>query len=70
MANYLDTMFSNFPDVVDVAQMCDMLGGICKKTGCKLLKENKIKHFKIGRKYFIPKVHILQYLEVLDETMK
>ncbi|MCD7809993.1 MAG: helix-turn-helix domain-containing protein [Erysipelotrichaceae bacterium] len=58
----VDTMFTGYPDVVNVDQLCEMLGGICTKTACKLLKDNKIKHFKIGRQYYIPKIYILEYI--------
>lgn len=55
-------MFSDYPDVVDVEQMSEMLG-ISKKTGYKLLKENKIQHFKIGRTYKVPKYNILLFMK-------
>lgn len=60
-------MFKNYPDVVTVEQMSEMLG-ISTKTAYKLLKENKIKHFMIGRIYKIPKYYILTYLEILDQN--
>ncbi len=56
--------FSNFSDVVNVQEMCEMLGGINIKTGRKLLQENQIQHFKIGRVYYIPKAHIMSYLNL------
>lgn len=56
-------MFSDYPDVVDVGQMSEMLG-ISTKTGYKLLKENKIQHFKIGRTYKVPKYNILLFIKV------
>ena len=52
--------------VVDVKTMCEMLGGISTKTGYKLLKTGKIKHFKIGRAYYITKYHILTYLQIKE----
>lgn len=55
-------MFQDYPDVVNVVQMCEMLGGISTKTGYKLLQANKINHFKIGRAYKIPKATIIAYL--------
>lgn len=58
-------MFKEFPDVVDVNQMSQMLG-ISTKTSYRLLQENKITHFKVGRTYKIPKLHILVYLNVLQ----
>jgi hypothetical protein len=51
--------------VVNVKQMCKMLGGISIKTGYRILKENKINHFKIRRTYKIPKINILIYLKVI-----
>lgn len=59
-------IFNDYPDVVDVETLCSMLGGISKPTAYKLLHENKIKHFKIGRIFYIPKYHILNYLEIFD----
>jgi excisionase family DNA binding protein len=55
-------IFRDYPDVVSVEQMCEMLGGISAKTGYRLLRQNQIKHFKIGRTYKIPKLHIFEYL--------
>ena len=62
-----ETLFKEYPDVADVKSMCKMLGGISTKTGYKLLKENKIKFFKIGRSFFITKYHILCYLQIKDD---
>lgn len=56
-------MFQDYPDVVNVMQMCEMLGGISTKIGYKLLRSNKINHFKIGRAYKIPKIHVIAYLQ-------
>ena len=56
-------MFREYPDVVTVSQMSKMLG-ISEKSAYRLLKENCIEHFKIGRTYKIPKLHIFSYLRV------
>ena len=61
-------IFGKYPDVVSVEQMCEMLGGISKKTGYRLLKENKILSFVIGRTYKIPKLRILEYMNILPES--
>ncbi len=53
LLTYYEKMFSEYPDVVDVKTMCKMLGGISTKTGYKLLKENKIKFFKMTRYFFL-----------------
>lgn len=56
-------MFNDYPDVVNVTQMREMLGGMCNQVATKLLKENKIKHMKIGRRYYIPKSNIIDFIE-------
>lgn len=63
--NAYESVFKNYPDIVTVDQMSQMLG-VSTKTAYKLLKENKIKHFMIGRIYKIPKYYILKYLEIID----
>ena len=35
-------MLKDYPDVLNVYQMCKALGGISTKTGYKLLKEKRI----------------------------
>lgn len=57
-------VFKDYPDVVNIEQMCRMLGGISTKTGYQLLRSGKIEAFLIGRKYMIPKINILQYLKL------
>ena len=59
------TMFRQYPDVVSVEQMSEMLG-VSSKTGYRLLRENSIAHFRVGRSYRIPKLHILSYLQVIS----
>lgn len=61
-------MFRQYPDVVNVEQMCEMLGGISTKTGYHILKENRIKYFMIGRTYKIPKLCIFEYLGVIKNN--
>ena len=56
-------MFREYPDVVTVSQMSEMLG-ISEKSAYRLLKENCIEHFRIGRTYKILKLHIFSYLRV------
>jgi excisionase family DNA binding protein len=56
-------IFADYPDVMDIGQMCKILG-ISTKTGYKLLREQKIISLKAGRAYRIPKIHILKYLKI------
>ena len=61
-------LFTDYPDVVNVQQMCEMLGGICDKTAYKLLRSGEIRSFVIGRHYCIPMLNILKYLELVDKS--
>jgi len=56
-------MFETYPDVVSVKQMREMLGGICRANAYKLLAEHTIKSKKVGRRFLIPKVNIIKFLE-------
>lgn len=58
-----DLLFKDYPDVVSIPQLSQMLS-ISNKTAYRLLKENQIPHFKIGRSYRIPKLNILNYISV------
>ena len=60
--------FPEYPDVVTVEQMCEMLGGICVKTAYRLLKSGRIKGMIIGKRYCIPKINILAYLEIVEKS--
>ena len=55
-------MFKNYPDVVTVEQLQQMLG-IGKNTAYTLIKQNIIKSIRIGRVHKIPKVNIIKYLQ-------
>lgn len=62
------TILKNYPDVMNIEQMCEVLG-ISTKTGYRLLKEGQIESLKVGRSYRITKVKILQYLNI-DSSKK
>ena len=55
-------MFTNYPDIINIEQMRNMLGGISLTLANRLIKENKIKAIKIGRQYKIPKANIISYI--------
>ncbi len=59
----------DFPDVMNIDQMCEILG-ISTKTGYRLLKAGSITSLKVGRTYRIPKVHVLTYLRILNNAQK
>lgn len=60
-------MFREYPDIVDVSQMSEMLH-ISTKTAYKLLRENKVEYFVIGRNYKIPKINIISFLNLPQNT--
>lgn len=55
-------VFTKYPDVVTVRQMCEMLH-INLKAGYKLLHSGQIKYLKIGNTFRIPKLYILEFLQ-------
>lgn len=57
-------MFKNYPDVVSVAKLSEMLS-ISEKTVYRMVKDNRIGFFKIGRIYKFAKVHIFDYLGIV-----
>lgn len=59
---YYKSMFKNYPDVINVKQLQEILGGISKKLAYHLLKNNIIKSVKIGREYKIAKADVILYL--------
>ena len=55
------TMLNKYPDVLNVKQLCEVLG-IGKNTAYKLLKNREIKALRIGTVYKIPKREVIKYL--------
>ena len=62
-------MFTQYPDVVNISQLCEMLGGISEKTAYKLIREGKIRAFLIGRAYRIPKANVIDFLHVPGKSV-
>ena len=62
-------MFTDYPDVVNTDQLCEMLGGAAIKSVYRLLREGKIKAFRIGKGYKIPKVSVIEYLTALEKSV-
>lgn len=63
------TMFSDYPDVVNAAQLSEMLG-IKRHSVYELICEKKIKAFKLGNSYKIPKVNIIEYIVLSMENLE
>lgn len=58
----LEVKLKNYPDVVTTKELMLMLGGICENTALSLLRQEKIKHFRIGNRYRIPKVCVIDFM--------
>ena len=56
------TMFSDYPDVVSVEQVTEMLH-IGQVLAYKLLKDGTIKARKVGRRYIIAKRNVIDFLQ-------
>ena len=54
-------MFRDYPDVVTVEQLCEMLH-IGRNTAYTLIRANKIHHIRIGKKIKIPKAMIIEFV--------
>lgn len=54
-------MFESYDELITVEEMQQLLG-IGKNTAYRLLRENKIKCFRIGRMWKIPKKSIEEFI--------
>ena len=69
LQEYYKIMFTDYPDVVNVEQLCEMLGGPSSKSVYRLLKEGAIQSYWIGKRYRIPKVSVIEYLTGLQKSV-
>ena len=60
-------MLRNYPDVMSVKQMCDVLH-ISTKTGYRMIHRQEIQVLKIGRSYRVPKLSILRHLTANQQS--
>lgn len=60
--NYIQEMFVDYPDVVDVSGLQSMLGNIGKQTAYELVRKGTIKAIKVGKLYRIPKINVIAFL--------
>ena len=60
-------MFAKYPDVVSVTQLGQMLH-ISERLAYRLIREGQIACFKIGRTYKIPKINVIKYLGIIDQS--
>lgn len=63
MENNNKDIFKNYPDVVTVEDLQNMLH-IGRNTAYGILKDGAIKTIKIGKKYIIPKQSVIEFINV------
>ena len=63
-----NTVFKDYPDVMDVKQASALLG-VSTKTLYKLLGAGALPSMKVGREFRIPKIGVMRYLKVLDNAV-
>lgn len=56
-------MFDEYKDVMSVEEACEARK-MGKNSLYKLLKENAIRCIKVGRKYLIPKICLIDYVNL------
>ena len=55
--------------MVSVEQLSAMLGGPSNKSIYRLLKSGEIQSYRIGKRYRIPKVSVIEYLTGLQKSV-
>ena len=61
--NIYSAILKNYPDILNIDQLCTILDISCK-TAYILLRTNTIESVKVGRAYRIPKINIMNYLNI------
>ena len=57
----MNDLFSTYPDLVSIDEIQQMLR-IGKNTVYELLKTEKLKSIKVGKKYVVPKKFVIDFL--------
>lgn len=57
----MNDLFNTYPDVVSIDEIQQMLR-IGKNAVYELLKTQKLKSIKVGKKYIVPKKYVIEFL--------
>lgn len=60
--NAYKNMLKHYPDVMNIKQVCEALGNISTKTGCKLIRDGKLDGLLVGNKYVVAKINVIDFL--------
>lgn len=60
-------VFREYPDVMDVQQVSELLG-VCDKTVYRLIKSGTLPSMKVGRKIRVTKVDVMNYLRFFEQA--
>ena len=55
--------FNEYPDVLTVPDVCKILGA-SDKTVRRYLQSGELRSFKVGRSYRIPKLFLMEYMNL------
>lgn len=58
-------MFVDYPDVVTIDELQSMLH-VGRNTAYKLLQDDMIKTLRIGKRYIIPKVSVINFVSSIS----
>ena len=61
-------VFKDYPDVLDVKQVSELLG-VSTKTVYRLLHDGALESLKIGREFRIPKVNVMKYVKIFGSPL-
>lgn len=61
------TVFREYPDVMDVKQASALLG-VSTKTVYNLIAAGALSALRVGRSFRIPKVNIMRYLKIIEPS--
>ncbi|HFJ5519318.1 TPA: helix-turn-helix domain-containing protein [Enterococcus faecium] len=64
--SFYESLVEDYSNLLSVDDLRNVLGNIGKNKAYELLKSNKIRHVRIGRKYKIPKQAVVDYLIHVD----
>lgn len=63
-------MFREYPDVVNIEQLCEMLGGVSVKAAYQRLHSGEIAFFRIGRGFRILKEDVIRFVRETSTRIK